>query len=262
MIGKTSTLFVATFVISITVFSAIDAYAFEPTKEENRIMIKYIIITNEIKEVCSDENDRHEGCEFLEMRQKVVLSQINIMGIFVDGQEPRLDHLTEEYTSTRQAYQAGIYPEKIDKGGTVETYSICKRCDDKEQEKTMYVKSGYKDPWSLFGIPLWEYYAGNDSPDINTGSISSEFSPQWRGLNQGIIPYCHTSSVLLPASASYEVGLSMSDFLGDTLVIPRLTPQESVFVWYDTNDKFEYPEQNNVVSGPEIVCTISGVSVN
>lgn len=262
MIGKTSMLFVVTFVISLAVFTASDAHAFEPTNEEERVMMKYIIITLEIEEVCSGDDDRHEGCVFLKTRQGQVLSQINHMGIYIDGQEPRLDHLTEEYTSTRQTAQAGIYPERIDSGNAIEAYRNCDSCD-KKSEKTMYVKAGYKDPWFLWGFSLWDYYAGKDSADISSGATSAGFEPQWpRGLNQGIIPYCHTSSVSLPANAEYGISMLMLDYREAVLVPSGITYHESEFLWYDTNDKIEYPEQNNVVSGPDIVCTISDVSVN
>jgi len=128
--------------------------------------------------------------------------------------------------------------------------------------KTMYVKAAYKDSYEWWGITLWSHYAGTDSTDISTGQITNAtFEARWRGTNSGLVPYCYTSSVDLPATASYTLGTLVQTTYGAQL-INAVDTYSSNFVWYDPYDQIGNLEIDNLATGMKIYCSISGVTVN
>ena len=253
-----TSIFLLVAVASVFALSSMNnAEAFEPTQREMKILQKL----SEIRETMERRGPDHPGYAILEEREAKQIHKLNELGVWLDGQEPSVEHLTANHTSTRQAAQAGIEPvepEPSFEGGASGASGDCD-CD-----KTMYVVSGYKDPYFGWGIYLYDYYANpTHSDDISSGSVSSVFTPFWRtGLNQGVIPYCQTSSINPPANAEYGLSMLMVDRSDSVLVLSNIVDKTSYFVWYDHFDRFEYRTINNLASGPTITCTISSVSVN
>ena len=250
-----TSIFLLVAVASVFALSSMNnAEAFEPTQREMKILQKL----SEIRETMERRGPDHPGYAILEEREAKQIHKLNELGAWLDGQEPSLEHLTADHTSTRQAAQAGIEPVEPEppfEGGA---------SGDCDCDKTMYVVSGYKDPYFGWGIYLYDYYANpTPSDDISSGSTSSVFTPFWStGLNQGVIPYCQTGSVSLPANAEYGLSMLMVDYADSVLIPSNIVDKTSFFVWYDPSDRFEYATQNNLASGPTITCTISSVSVN
>ena len=243
------------FIVGIT--SMDEAYAFEPTKKEQKVINLYAKTTLKVEEHCSDEENREKFCDRLENKQDRLLFKLNDMGIFVDGQEPTLTHLTEEYDSTRAAAQAGIEPIEPEDNLTIGL--ACSNCGD---PKTMYVKSAYKDQYIWFGIPLWSHYAGPDSTDISTGqTTSASFQPRWSGTNSGLVPYCQSSSVDLPANANYALSMLTTTTYGASLE-SWIDTKSSSFTWYHTHEQYGDQMINNLADGMNITCSLSSVTVN
>lgn len=257
MISKTSFFLIGAIASVLLVSGMIteEASAFEPTEKEQKIIERYVKVAVIIEQECSSESEDTSACDKLEEIQMRLLIKLNDMGIFVDDQEPSLNHLTEEVSSTRAAAAAGIEPIEITED---EVSMVCPTCNP----KTMYVKSAYKDPWTWFGITFWDHYAGVDSADIETGeTTSSLFKPRWSGTNSGMVPYCQTSSVTLTANASYTLGTLVTTTYGAGL-INTSNSHSSVFVWYDPNDQIGNQKINNLTEGFDITCSLTNVTVS
>lgn len=264
MIIKTSFFLIGVIatVLLVSVMATEEASAFEPTKKELKVIKKYVKVTNQIEELCPEESENSPLCIKLKERQMKHLVRLNDLGLFTTDQQPDLRHLTEEYDGTRAAAQAGIEPIEDEPPMPTVPSTACDCDDDEEDPKTMYVKSAYKTLYKFFGFPIWAHFSGVPSADIDSGITSSGFTPLWRGYLSGLIPYCYTSSIILDATASYGLAMTMSDHIGSTLIAPFTTPENSYFVWYNPSDIKVYHTQNNVAPGPTIGCTISSVSVS
>ena len=258
MIGKTS-IFLSGAIATIFLVSFIgtqNAEAFEPTKKEMIVIEKLVKLHMQLEKTDKDTREYKETKIIYDR----VLKITNDMGIFIEGQNPTLDHLTKDNTSTRQAAQAGVEPIEP-KVSDDEESNLERNCCN--NPKTMYVQSGYKDPYVFLGFTLYDYYAGNPSANISSGQTAAIFEPQWNGLNQGIIPYCYTSSLTQAATATYSQKMFMIAVNnGPVLINSAFSSESSYFVWYDPFDRFDYATQNNVDSGPKILCTITNVSVS
>lgn len=194
--------------------------------------------------------------EELLLQRSGITTDLNDLGIFLEDQQPDLEHLTAEHSSTRDAASAEVEPVEQEP-----SLARCPSCG--ETVKTMYVKAAYKDPFQWFGYTFYNHYAGRDSTDIATGQhTSASFEPRWNGIEQGIIPYCYTSSVTLPADATYALGMSVRDTDNTTLFSTFDHNISSHFVWYDTNDQIGNQEINNQANGLNIYCNISSVTVS
>ena len=262
MITKTSFLIIGLITsLAVAGFST-DVFAFEPTDKEQKIIDGYAKILEKInKRSCDDAENRHDACDKLEERERKLLFKLNDMGIYADNQSPNLEHLTEEYNGTREAARAGIQPIDEEPSTSGANTQDC-NCDN---DKTMYVKSAYKDQYQHWtGLWLWSHYAWLDSSHVKTGesTIAPTFPARWSGVNNGLVPYCHTSSVDLPANASYDV--KMQVFSASKSWLGSFDKSEtSYFVWYDTHDKIEHDHViNNQSTGMDIACSISKVTVN
>ncbi len=262
MICKTSFFLSAAIatVLLVSVMATEEASAFEPTKKELKVIKKYAKVSTQLEVLCPEESDNSPQCIKLKERQMRYIVKLNEFGLFTTEQQPDLRHLTEEYNGTREAAQAGIEPIQDEPPMPTVASESCD-CDD-EDPKTMYVKSAYKTLRSYFGWPVWAHFSGVPSTDIDRDTTSSGFIPLWKGYMSGLFPYCYTSSIILPATANYGLAMTMSDYLGTTLIAPSTTTENSYFAWYNPSDSKVYPSQNNVASGPTIACTISGVSVS
>lgn len=268
MIRKSSIFLIGTIATVLLMSGMIteEAAAFEAMDKEKKLMTKYAKFDQILNKICVQDIDNQTECDRIEQKQMKVLFKLNDLGVFESQQQPDLRHLTTQYDSTRAAAAAGLQaiedeedPHKI----TSDEIIPVGHCSSCGTTKTMYVKSAYKDPYVIFGITFYDHYSGVPSADIPSGITSSSFTPTWGGGDQsGIIPYCYTASIAMPTTASYGLAMTMTSATSTTLIYPSTTSESSYFVWYDPSDSKDYATQNNLASGPLIVCTISSVSVS
>jgi len=231
-----------------------EASAFEPTIKEQKIIEMYVNVTIQIDDNCVDDNSKQ--CQGLEIQQQKLLEMLNDMGIFVDGQTPNLDHLTNEHDSTRAAAKAGIEPSQPNEE------CIADGCDS----ETMYVKAGYKDPYVLYGFIVYVYYAGAESENIQTGESTDAFYQITETITESVFPYCYTSSQDVTWTnsvvASYNMVSTLTDQYFSPIVGPFPSSHTSTFVWYDNSDEIVMIAQNSISSNSYVTCDLSVTSIS
>ena len=192
------------------------------------------------------------------------LRALNDLGLFLEDQNPNLDHLTAQYNSTRAAAQAGINGNEAIGGGQS---APCYRCgvtiddDEEEDEKSIYVIAAHKQPYLFWGIEIFDHSSSTESKSVKTGQNASVLlKSKWSGTESKITPYCQVGASSFPTEADYTVGLLVRT-LTDTQLENTLETESVIFQWYNPVEQYEGKKINNLAKGIQVYCSISGVTL-
>ena len=205
------------------------------------------------------------------------LRALNDLGLYMEHQEPNLDHLTEEYSSTRAAAQAGINATESIGGQS----APCYRCgyppsnnNDDDEEKTIIVTTGYREPYFWRGIPIHDYHTLAVSIPLTSGDAAIDGVIDFDTpvdddedivlrdtLIDDVEPYCKIKAQELPTIASYSLELEMLDNNLNDLDYAEETVEELVLTYFSSYKYLVGHIQNNVETGTSVSCHITDISL-
>ncbi len=190
------------------------------------------------------------------------LRALNDLGLFLEDQNPNLDHLTAQYNSTRAAAQAGINATEHIGGQGVPCYRCGPTTDeDEDDEKTIYVIAAHKQPYLFFGIEIFDHSSSTESKSVQTGQNANVLlKSKWSGTESNITPYCQVGASSFPTEADYTIGMLVRAYT-NTQLQTTIEEESNIFHWYNPVEQYEGREINNLAKGIQVYCSLSGVTI-
>ena len=245
----------------ISIFGNYDqkAMAFEATPEELEVIQRIAELKLQLDELTYDDSNYWDVL----YQYFTALRALNDLGLFLEDQNPNLDHLTAQYNSTRAAAQAGLNAtEHIGGQG-----APCYRCgvtiddDEEEDEKTIYVIAAHKQPYLFWGIEIFDHSSSTESRYVQTGQNANIIlKSKWSGTESNITPYCQVGASSFPTEADYTIGLLVRT-LTETDLQNTVDTELVVFQWYNPVEQYEGKEINNLAKGIQVYCSLTGVTL-
>ena len=263
MISKTSLLFVGTIVALLAVGITVnDAYAWEPTEREQKVLDRHVNTLLKIEEKCTAAESNPILCQTLEERKFKLLFKLNSMGIYTDNQYPELDHLTPDYPNTRAAAQAGLQTiDEEDELGIA--FSCSSPCDDDDHnDRSLYVLATYKEKLVWQGIwSYWEHNIGSGKNGIKTGQIAdASYSDTWeRTNNNDVVGYCKVGPNKDNTHADFTLGTIVSSASG--AIYHSNVETESKYFNLFTPYHVDESRELNLFGGISTFCALQYVDV-